>query len=52
MKAKSVSSVWQKAWKVEKFHPLLLNEKKNSDELFVTGLNHDSEDKIGKPIKN
>ena len=27
MKAKRFSSAWQNAWKVEKFHPLVLNEK-------------------------
>ena len=27
MKVKKVSPVWQKAWKVEKSYPLVLNEK-------------------------
>ena len=26
MKVKRASPTWQKAWKVEKFHPLVLNE--------------------------
>ena len=51
MKAKRVSLGWKKAWKVKKFYPLVLNEKKGLDELFVTCLNENSESKI-KPIKN
>ena len=46
MKVKRVSPAWQKAWKVEKFHSVVLNTKIGSVELFVTCLNHDSESKI------
>ena len=44
MKAKKGSPALQKAWKVDKSHPPLLNET-GSDELFVTCLNDNSDKK-------
>ena len=31
MKAKRASQAWQKAWNVEKFHPLVLNEETSNE---------------------
>ena len=48
IKVKRTSPARQKAWKVQKFHPLVLNEKHAQ----ITCLKSDSKNKLGKPIKN